>query len=251
MHTHSHYLLFLIGLRHCRKLVPKICQPASPQMFQKENQVSITRFTSLARGDRSADQCLLSAAGSSTKGKRSLSTGPNSCQVCTSLGRPGQRALQTATAALWDLAAAATCLHPEGLCGHSPNPDSSEPQGASGSASHHWHQGQDLPYTRTAVGRDSKRPSPWAESPSSAQESKHTSLLSATSASPLISTLYSMALQKKTADIPTVPLMEKTEMILKSCMNKIFCFFPTYKHQAWADSTIGNRKVCSKKEILT
>lgn len=29
MHTHSHYLLFLIGLRHCRKLVPKICQPAS------------------------------------------------------------------------------------------------------------------------------------------------------------------------------------------------------------------------------
>lgn len=89
MHTHSHYLLFLIGLRHCRKLVPKICQPASPQMFQKENQVSITRFTSLARGDRSADQCLLSAAGSSTKGKWSLSTGPNSCQVCTSLGRPG------------------------------------------------------------------------------------------------------------------------------------------------------------------
>lgn len=84
MHTHSHYLLFLIGLRHCRKLVPKICQPASPQMFQKENQVSITRFTSLARGDRSADQCLLSAAGSSTpreNGPSALAQIPAKCAL--------------------------------------------------------------------------------------------------------------------------------------------------------------------------
>lgn len=98
-------------------------------MFQKENQVSIPRFTSLARGDRSADQCLLSAAGSSTKGKWFLSTGPNSCQTALPCqARPGQWAPQRATAAPEDVTAAATCTHLRGLRGHSPHPHPVNPK---------------------------------------------------------------------------------------------------------------------------
>lgn len=179
MHPHSHYLLFLIGLRHCRKLVPKICQPASPQMFQKENQVSITRFTSLALGDRSADQCLLSAAGSSTKGKWSLSIGPNSCQTCTSLGRPGlARALQKP----WQLHEISRLQPPaftlKGSVGTPQNQTPLNPR-CLWVTPHLWHRGPRAASHQKHSGMRLRTAKPM--SGVSTQESKHTSLLSGTS----------------------------------------------------------------------
>lgn len=186
-------------------------------MFEKENQVSIPRFTSLARGDRSADQCLLSAAGSST-------TGPNSCQTAfplAGLAWPVSSPESHSSSRRWHC-----CSHlhsPRRAPWAPPKPTAREPQVSLGQPHTTSTGGQDLPDTRTAVGCDSEHPSPWPECLSSTQESKHASLLSDTSAPPPISTLYySMAHQKRTTEILTV---EKAKIILESCMNKIFCFF--------------------------
>lgn len=170
MHTHSHYLLFLIGLRHCRKLVPKICQPASTQMFQKENQVSIPRFTSLARGDRSADQCLLSAAPPRENGPSALAQIPG--PTCPSLSRPGLASeLPSQPEQLQEISLLQPPAFPlKGSVG-TPQTQTSEPQVSLGQP----HTiSTDLPHTRTTVGHNSQHPRP--ESLSSTQESKHNSL---------------------------------------------------------------------------
>lgn len=211
MHTHSHYLLFLIGLRHCRKLVPKICQLASTQMFQKENQVSIPRFTSLARGDRSADQCLLSAAPPRENGPSALA------QI------PAQRALLSAGLA-WPASSPASqsSSRRSPCCSHlhspwralwalpKPRPVNPKSLWASLTPSAQTYLTPEPQWDTTHNTHDQ---SLWAphKSPST--------ILSDTSASSLISTLYSMALQKKTAEIPAV---EKTEKLNEQNLS----FFP-------------------------
>lgn len=127
MHTHSHYRLFLIGLRHCRKLVPRICQSVSqPTDVSERKPGQHSQVHLFGWRDRSADQCLLCAAGSSTKRKWSLSIGPNSCPTCTALGRAGLASqLPKQPQQLQEI----SLLHPPAFPqGHPPNPDSVNPQ---------------------------------------------------------------------------------------------------------------------------
>lgn len=251
MHTHSHYLLFLIGLRHCRKLVPRICQSVSqPTDVSERKPGQHSQVHLFGWRDRSADQCLLCAAGSSTKRKWSLSIGPNSCPTCTALGRAGLASqLPKQPQQLQEI----SLLHPPAFpLGGSVGPPKSrlsEPPVPLAQPHTSSTGGWDLPDTRTAVGHESQHPSPPPE-----ESELHTGVqahFSLTHQPHFNSHTVFHGPSEKHRDIPTLTPMEKTEMMLESCMNKIFCFSPHTNTKPELTVPLATEKSAPKQERLT
>lgn len=149
---------------------------------------------------------------------------------CPWQGWPGQPAPQTATAAPGDLTAASTCIPPGGLCGHPPNPDSVNP-GCLWLSLTPAAQGAEICLTPEPQWDMSTTPKPTPRAVSELHTGVQTHFSLRHQRHSNSHTVFHGPSEKH-RDIPTLPLMEKTEIMLESCMNKIFCFFPTHKHQA-------------------